>query len=113
MALVPVFDQNPQGGRWTFKLGHFPTYTYCMFQVIGPVTLFLATDDKTLLTDLSFGRQGIQVTQAAGPMGILRMWWKGDLWVSASMPSFVEFVSFEGMDQQFTLERERQSLHIF
>ena len=113
MSLVPVFDQNSQGGRWCFKLGQFPKYTYCLFQVIGPVTLFLARDDRTLLTDLAPGRQGIQVTQASGPQGILRLWWRGDLWVSASMPSFVEFIAFEGMDQQFELERERQSLHIF
>jgi hypothetical protein len=103
MSLVPVFDSNPQGGRWCFKLASFPRYTYALFQVIGPATLFLARDDKTLLTDLSFGRQGLQVTQNTG---ILRLWWRGDLWISSSMPSFVEFIGFEGTDQQFGLQHQ-------
>ena len=87
-----VFDTNPQGGRWTYKLGRFDEWAVIILQVIGPATIFIAKNDQDLVTDTSFGRQGIQITQA---QGIVQMFWKGDLWVSASVPTSFEFTSFE------------------
>ena len=102
----PLFDVEPTGtgGRWTSKLAHFPTWTYLIFQVIGPSIAFLARDRQTLLQDTQFGRQGLQINQAAG---IQKYWWRGDLWVSASAPMAFEFIA-----QELTEEESRRMLPV-
>lgn len=100
--LTPLFDVEPQGGRWSQKLGHYRNWTYVIFQMIGPATAFLAHSRQDLMTDTQAGRQGLQITQAAG---IVRLWWKGDLWASASAPTQIEFIPIEtGQDDRGLLQ---------
>lgn len=69
------------------RIGNFACWQWCMAQVIGPQTIYLAEDadelkqtpdSNVVLTD------GLQINQASG---LFQFWWLGELWVAGSNPN--------------------------
>ena len=71
----------PQIGTGKPKLvDSFACYTYIIIQVFTANTLYVAETDNALLEPNAFGQiDALQINQASG---IIRLWWKGDLWIA-------------------------------
>lgn len=69
------------------RIASFPCWQWCIMQVIGPQTIYLAEDADELKIASDSGavlNDGIQVNQATG---IFSFWWMGELWVAGSVPN--------------------------
>ena len=57
-------------------------WTFIVIQVVGPQTLYIAETENALMQTSDTGLiDALQINQASG---IMRLWWKGDLWAAGS-----------------------------
>ncbi len=82
---MAVITAPQRAAAQPLRIANFPCWQFCIIQVIGPHTIFLAEDADELKQASDSGvvlNDGIQINQASGAY---EFWWLGELWVAASI----------------------------
>lgn len=94
MATRAFFNNTPGGQDGILKLFTFRQETRIQFQLKSGQSIRLAKDRSELTADAVGGSAGgLEITSQ---MGIVELWWVGDLWVSSDSLGAVASYQVQG-----------------